>query len=668
MSKTQVPLSQIRDNPHQPRMDVGDVEGLADSILQHGVRQLPEGRLLRDNEPISGSITAYTHREDPGVWVVDHGPASANTTVQLASGHRRTEAIRLLNEDDTITDADLKGAGLIPGYVPVDLQRLSDEEMLDLGTIENVQREGLSPIEEARQIQEHKDFGRTNAEIGAIFGGRSASWVSSRTRLLNLPTYVQEHIHDGDLSVREGQSLVKAFELEEEHPELAQKIGASLNAGNITKSALRGDIDSDGIRSRVQDLEDAIELAQRAEKSNDNTDSDGPQQAERDHEEDASGDGADDPGARAEDRASASRDDTGIDSTPSAGQGHEDQSGDPEGVSADVSRIVLVACSKSKASMAQQAQALYKGQLFRKSKAYAQQLVESGEADAWYILSAKHGLLEPMETVEPYDETLADADGERRIEWAADVYGELQERCDLEATELVVLGGRDYYQPLDGYPNVKHDLEAHVTTPFNGMAGNGEMMQWLDEQTEDPVDPEPTAREMRENSGDGAPAEDQQSSHNHPAHLPMLIDAVERDGMAWQVGVGESGYQARLHDGDEQYEVTGASTPVEALQEARTQALNDEDDPIGMVDTDDVDALLSCDSLDMWDEEAAERASIASLLVAHRVASARQETWRTRVIAETVQDRVGSVTEEDVPDEVTSNVHSEVDRRTSVAA
>jgi len=256
MSKTHVPLDQIEDSPHQVRIDTGDLKGLAQSILANGLRQLPEGRLMVDGEP-PGSYTPYTHHED-GKWWLDDGAA------QLASGHRRAAAIQLLNDDETVTDAQLEGAGLVPGHVQVDLQRLSDKEMLDLGTIENVDREGLSPIEEARQIQEHVDFGRSGQEIAERFG-KSPSWVSNRKRLTELPQRVQTAIHEGGLTVREGQALIKAFGLPDEHPGAYAKVTRQeIKPGAIFEAAVEGEIDSDGIRERAGELEQVIERIKRA--------------------------------------------------------------------------------------------------------------------------------------------------------------------------------------------------------------------------------------------------------------------------------------------------------------------------------------------------------------------------------------------------------------------
>jgi hypothetical protein len=130
---------------------------------------------------------------------------------QLATGHRRVHAVQLLNDDDTVTDADLGKVGLRPGHVPVDLERLTDEDMLDLLTVENAAREELTAVEQARLIQQHEEAGRSNSEIADVFG-RSPSWVSNRKRILAYPSHVMKHVHEGSLSVRQATALRPIFE------------------------------------------------------------------------------------------------------------------------------------------------------------------------------------------------------------------------------------------------------------------------------------------------------------------------------------------------------------------------------------------------------------------------------------------------------------------------
>ena len=244
MSKTQVPLDQINDNPNQVRIDIGSVDSLAEQILEHGLRQLPEARILDDGEHVTGSFSAYCESVK-GSWFLRKGEA------QLATGHRRVRAIRLLNADDTPTEQDLFDAGLRPGHVPVDLQRITDEEMLDLLTIENAAREDLSPVEQARLINRHLEAGRTQAEAAEVFGC-SRSWVSHRTGLLELPKRVRGHIHDGELSVSQARALKPIFEVDTEGVDFPE--GNSFHPETIIENALGG-TPSGTLRKQVTQFE-----------------------------------------------------------------------------------------------------------------------------------------------------------------------------------------------------------------------------------------------------------------------------------------------------------------------------------------------------------------------------------------------------------------------------
>jgi len=209
-------------------------------------------------------------------------------------------------------------------------------------------------------------------------------------------------------------------------------------------------------------------------------------------------------------------------------------------------------------------------------------------------------------------------------------------------------------------------LDVPFEPHFRGMAGNGEMMQWLGEQLEEDIYTEPTAREMREPSSDGAPAEVSSTEDSPAKDLESLINACENAGYMWEVKTTAIGhYRAHVQGSDKVYRCDSTDSPAAALREAYMDAKDPGE--VGPVDTGDVDALLSADGIDMWDESVAAEASIPSLLVAHRVAGARQETWRTRLIAEAVQEREGTVTEEDIPDETMADVQAEVDRRLETA-
>jgi ParB family chromosome partitioning protein len=159
----EIPLSEIRANPNQPRRDVehANLEALAASISDHGVLQ-----------PILVTETLDGYR--------------------IVAGERRVQAARL--------------AGL--ERIPAVIRQLADREQLELALVENVQREDLNPIEEAnafRQLQQ--EFGLTQDEIARQVG-RARTTITNTLRLLELDDGVQAAVADGRLSEGHARALI----------------------------------------------------------------------------------------------------------------------------------------------------------------------------------------------------------------------------------------------------------------------------------------------------------------------------------------------------------------------------------------------------------------------------------------------------------------------------
>ncbi len=76
-------------------------------------------------------------------------------------------------------------------------------------------------------------------------------------------------------------------------------------------------------------------------------------------------------------------------------------------------RIGLVGCVKDNKSYRCKAKDLYVSDLFRKAKTYAER-----NYDHWFILSAKHHLVDPETEIDPYDKTLNDANDLERKKWS----------------------------------------------------------------------------------------------------------------------------------------------------------------------------------------------------------------------------------------------------------
>lgn len=173
-----VPLEAIEPNPYQPRQ-IWDREGLqelADSIRQKGLLQ---PLLVR----------------------------RAGDVYQIIAGERRFRAAQL---------AGLK-------MVPVTVRRAADGESLELALIENLQRENLNPLEEAKAYKRLlEDFGLTQDEIAERVG-KSRSAVANSVRLLQLPESVREQLWRGELSAGHARSLL-ALGTPEEQAKAARAI------------------------------------------------------------------------------------------------------------------------------------------------------------------------------------------------------------------------------------------------------------------------------------------------------------------------------------------------------------------------------------------------------------------------------------------------------------
>jgi ParB family chromosome partitioning protein len=162
----ELPVELIKPNPHQPRsrFDEEALVALADSLRERGVLQPV---LVR---PVAGG------------------------TYELIAGERRWRAARLAGFD----------------FVPALVRPQDDAESLELALIENMAREDLNPVEEARACALLVDeLGLTREDIGKRVG-RSRVAVSNLLRLLDLPDEVLELLVAGGLSEGHGRALLMA--------------------------------------------------------------------------------------------------------------------------------------------------------------------------------------------------------------------------------------------------------------------------------------------------------------------------------------------------------------------------------------------------------------------------------------------------------------------------
>lgn len=111
-----------------------------------------------------------------------------------------------------------KEAGLVS--VPAVVMPCTDEEALQMGLIENLQRDDLGPMEEAESlIKLIENYGKTQEQVANALG-KSRSYVANILRLNGLPDSVKTMLRKGDLSAGHARSLINAGNIEE----IAQKI------------------------------------------------------------------------------------------------------------------------------------------------------------------------------------------------------------------------------------------------------------------------------------------------------------------------------------------------------------------------------------------------------------------------------------------------------------
>ena len=160
----EIPLNEIRSNPYQPRKEFNEetLSELASSIKEHGII-----------EPIivKKSIKGY----------------------ELVAGERRTKAAQL--------------AGL--EKIPAVIKDFTDQEMMEVALIENIQREDLNPIEEATAYQNIIKLSNLTQDEFAKKFGKSRSHVTNLLGLLNLPEETKKLVISKELSMSHARCLSK---------------------------------------------------------------------------------------------------------------------------------------------------------------------------------------------------------------------------------------------------------------------------------------------------------------------------------------------------------------------------------------------------------------------------------------------------------------------------
>lgn len=223
-----LPIGQLRAGRMQPRTTFEEMDPLVDSVKEFGLLQ---PILVR---PISGQSDSY----------------------EIVAGERRWRAAQKAQLHE----------------VPVIVRTMDDQDALQLGLIENLQRSDLTAIDEALGYRRLADeFSQTQEEIAKTVG-KSRPHVANMVRLLELPSAVQEMVRSAELSAGQARALIgmpdplamaqRAIDEKLSTREL-ERLGSTLKGGP-TKRGAKGNAGATAQESKSADtraLEKRIEEA-----------------------------------------------------------------------------------------------------------------------------------------------------------------------------------------------------------------------------------------------------------------------------------------------------------------------------------------------------------------------------------------------------------------------
>lgn len=163
----QIPLTQIMANHYQPRQvfDQGKIAELAATLQEHGMLQ-----------PIILRLASNT----------------SSKKYEIIAGERRFRAAQQLKWEK----------------IPAIVKEMNDTEAASFAVIENLQREGLTAIEEAQAYQELMELNQLSQSRLAQEIGKSQSFVANKLRLLKLAPFVKQALLKREISERHGRSVV----------------------------------------------------------------------------------------------------------------------------------------------------------------------------------------------------------------------------------------------------------------------------------------------------------------------------------------------------------------------------------------------------------------------------------------------------------------------------
>jgi len=184
-----IPVERIRPNPFQARKTFSDLDQLSQTIKAQGF------------------TTRLRVRPDPG----------ASGFFQLVFGERRWRAAQM--------------AGL--AAIPCDIAEHSDDDLVEIGLAENIQRQDLEPLEEARALQTFIDQRGYSIRRLAERLGKDRGYIENRLALLRLPADLQQLVEQRPDSIDAARRIGRLTTPEERAPLIEQVASGEMNAKTV---------------------------------------------------------------------------------------------------------------------------------------------------------------------------------------------------------------------------------------------------------------------------------------------------------------------------------------------------------------------------------------------------------------------------------------------------
>ena len=169
---------------------------------------------------------------------------------EIIAGERRYRAAKLLGMKE----------------VPTIIKDISDEKMIEIALIENLQRENITPIEEAITYQEIlKKTSRTEKELSELIG-KSQPFISNKLRLLNLPKNIQTALIDKKISERHARSLLTVKDEQKQTALLERVMSEKLSVKELDKIINEKEITEEEVNSAINNIMSSLEESENEKK------------------------------------------------------------------------------------------------------------------------------------------------------------------------------------------------------------------------------------------------------------------------------------------------------------------------------------------------------------------------------------------------------------------